>query len=1281
MLERSESVYSPRENDIFIAYSPQDDFFAKRLEKAIIKLGRDPWIDTQDLPPGMKSDQPEAWQYIHTGIKNADVFVFLLSPASIASKRNQRELELAVQYQKRLIPILYQPVKPDQVPRAFHDKKITWIFTPPDDPTANVEEIATTILHIHIHQRLLIKATEWDNKRRHRDLLLYGTDLAAVKQWFEENTDREPALVPLQHQYLQESARVEDKHHKPKQIDLFISYSRRDRQFVEELCKRLKVSNLNIWVDWENIPVAADWRQEIQEGIEAAHTFLFVISPDSVASTYCHDEVAQAVQNNKRIISIVWRNNYDRDAFKRVPALTTIRKYNWLQCDSLERLDSIVPTLIKAIYTDLDYVKTHTRLLLQAIEWKHQERKEEFLLRKTELVAARQFLLKGKLIEQHWLQTGKLEALPPTPLPTPLQEEFVQESARVEANHARLERSRRIRNRVLVGALLFFLGLTATAILGQMKALNREVEALVSSLEGVRELDALINGLRAGQQLDKWGWAIEQLEPDLKIRVVTALQQQIYNLRERNRLLGHTNQVYNVSLSPDGRLLASASADGTVRLWNHQGKQIQVLQPEPMQKRGSIVHVLFNPGIESEVYTLASAGDSGTVYVWKIWQTPNGTWDISLDQTLAVSTDPATETNRIFSLSFSHGGRVMAAASGNTVTLWRREQTGQFSPLTTLKHSNGSAVLNVSFSRHSQGERLASADSTGTIKILTSQDLFSTYKSQEVKHGGRVLSVSFSPDGQTLASGGDDNTVKLWNLGTDPALMRVLEGHEDQIYRVLFSPDGEVVASASEDSSVRLWKSDGTLWEDGSIAKILRGHQAPVYRVQFSPDSQTIASAGADDTIRLWARDGTLIDNLEGHQDEVLSIEFTGDGRTLASSSKDKTIRLWKIDSPVRVLPHTYRVYDLSFTSDGMVLASSGEDTIRFWRAQDGTPLLNEPITQQGTIASISFAPSDTTTAAQGQLLAAAGQNGTVNLWKLERTGDGYKTSPVQWMDGENEGGVYAVSFNSDGQLLASAGAAGIINLWKVEQRNGTYNVTRLLSLKGQGGAIYSVRFSPSNQLLAAAGQNGTIQLWRLNQTDEQYEAIPLPALAGHEGVVHSLAFNPDGQTLATAGQDGTVKLWHVARMSLPPTTLRGHGDEVMKVRFSPNGELLASASRDDTVKLWTIEGHLITTLRRHRREVSSISFSPDGEMLASASYDARALLWELSNEFDLNQFLVDGCNLAQEYLLSSAFESAGIPGQYQKTLGEVRDYCHGLLSQEHIKPNLTAEEMKDPEN
>jgi WD40 repeat protein len=1282
MPEIFEPIYSPRENDIFISYSPHDDFVAKRLEKAIIKLSRDPWIDTQDLPPGLKSDMPESWTYIESGIKNADVFVLIISPESIASKRNQAELELAIQYQKRLVPVLYQPVEPELIPDVFRARDITWIVIDSielDDLTEKFEDIAKNILHIHIHQRLLDRVIEWYEGDRKSDFLLYGADLESVKQWFDQNKERKPYLTPLQRRYLDESIRASGKHLNPEQPDIFVSYSRKDRKFVEALCARLRVAGLNLWVDWENIPVAADWRQEIQEGIEKAHTFLLVISPDSIASPYCQDEVTRAVNNNKRIIAVVWKRNYDRERFNHVPALATIKRYNWLYCDTFEKIGTTVSNLIRAVNTDLDYVKAHTRLLLQAIEWKNQDRKEELLLRKTELVSAQQLLLKGRTIEQQWRQEGKFEKLPPIPLPTPLQQEFIDESVRAETEFTRLERNRQNRIRALLAAMLFFLGLATLAVAGQFKALNREIEALVSSLEGVRELEALVNGLRAGQELERWGWAIERLEPDLRVRVVTALQQQIHNLREQNRLVGHRGQVYNATHSPDGQLIASASEDGTARLWTQNGESIQSLNHEPMQgQSASVVQVLFNPGIEQDVYTLASAGDGGTINLWKVRQTDAG-WQVTLDQNLQVFPENAsTETSRIYSLSFSQGGQVLAASAGSRVTIWRRNQSGQFQYLSSLQHAPDRAVYNVSFSQFSQrGQKLASADSQGTIKVLTSQDLFSTYKVTELQHGSRVLQVSFSPDGQTLASVGDlDPVVKLWNPAQSSTPIQRLEGHEAGIFRVAFNPDGSKLASASEDGSVRLWSQTNGTWTAKPNSIVLRGHLDSVYRVQFSPDGQTIATAGADDTIKLWTWDGTLLDSLEGHEDEVLSIEFSNNGHTLTSSSKDKTIRTWKVDSPVRVLPHTNRVFDASFTADGRILASSGQGTIRLWRTNDGAPLLAQPIEQQGTIGGLSFAPNHKMDG-NGQLLAAAGQDGSIQFWQLQRTTTGYAVRSAGAINQAHKGKVHSLSFNPDGNLLATAGNDGAVKLWNLTTDGKTYRGTIAKVLPKQD-PTYSVSFSADGQLLAAGGQAGVVRLWQIQQIGDSISVNLAHALEEHTGTVYSVSFSPNGRVLASASQDGTVKLWNLDGVRVTAKTLQGHRDEVLKVDFSPNNQLLASASRDDSIKLWTIDGTLITTLNEHRREVSSVKFSPQGDTLASTSYDARVLLWEVAGDFNLKRFLAEGCYLASDYLTTSQDDPTAIrSNQFGNALVEVRRYC-GRLQQHQTAP--TTPSLRSPE-
>src|SRR5574339_654564 len=158
--------------------------------------------------------------------------------------------------------------------------------------------------------------------------------------------------------------------------EVFISYSRKDKEFVQKLNDALKAIGRNAWVDWEGIPITADWWQEIQRGIEAADTFIFIITRDSVESKVCRDEVEYAATLNKRFLPVVRSDQFDKNKIH--PALS---KYNWLFFRQQDNFDEIFLTLIKALDTDLNYVQAHTRILLRALEWDNRSRSSDLVLR------------------------------------------------------------------------------------------------------------------------------------------------------------------------------------------------------------------------------------------------------------------------------------------------------------------------------------------------------------------------------------------------------------------------------------------------------------------------------------------------------------------------------------------------------------------------------------------------------------------------------------------------------------------------------------------------------------------------------------------------------------------------------------------------------------------------------------------------------------------------------------------------------------------------------------
>ncbi|MBE9225183.1 WD40 repeat domain-containing protein [Phormidium sp. LEGE 05292] len=493
-------------------------------------------------------------------------------------------------------------------------------------------------------------------------------------------------------------------------------------------------------------------------------------------------------------------------------------------------------------------------------------------------------------------------------------------------------------------------------------------------------------------------------------------------------------------------------------------------------------------------------------------------------------------------------------------------------------HSN--SVNSVSFSP--DGKTLASGSFDGTIKLwnLATGREIRTLKG----HNSYVYSVSFSPDGNTLASGSDDKTIKLWNLATGREI-RTLKRHSNPVISVSFSPDGKTLASGSADKTIKLWNL-GT----GREIRTLKGHNSYVWRVSFSPDGKTLASGSVDKTIKLWnLGTGREIRTLMGHSNSVYSVSFSPDGKTLASGSVDKTIKLWNLGTgrEIRTLMgHSNSVYSVSFSPDGKTLASGSVDkTIKLWNLGTGREI-RTLMGHSNPVYSVSFSPD-------GKTLASGSDDKTIKLWNL---GTGRE---IRTLMGHSNS-VISVSFSPDGKTLASGSFDGTIKLWNL----GTGR--EICTLMGHSNPVYSVSFSPDGKTLASGSDDKTIKLWNLGTGRE------IRTLMGHSNSVISVSFSPDGKTLASGSFDGTIKLWNLGT-GREICTLMGHSNPVYSVSFSPDGKTLASGSDDKTIKLWNLgTGREIRTLMGHSNSVISVSFSPDGKTLASGSFDGTIKLWNL---------------------------------------------------------------------
>jgi WD40 repeat protein len=495
------------------------------------------------------------------------------------------------------------------------------------------------------------------------------------------------------------------------------------------------------------------------------------------------------------------------------------------------------------------------------------------------------------------------------------------------------------------------------------------------------------------------------------------------------------------------------------------------------------------------------------------------------------------------------------------------------------------------------GTRIASGGHDNTVRMwdaATGQPIGQPLTG----HTQGVNSVAFSPDGKRIVSGSTDNTLRVWDAANGKPIGQPLTGHTGPVNSAAFSPDGKRIVSGSADTMVRMWDAH----TGQPIGAPLTGHTGPVGSVAFSPDGWRVASSSDDTMVRMWdAHTGQPIGApLTGHTDTVLSVAFSPDGHRIVSGSLDTTARMWDAATgqPVGqpLTGHTGPVNSVAFSPDGRrIVSGSADNTVRVWDAATGQPV-GQPITgHTGWVMDVAFSPD-------GRRIVSGSADNTVRVW------DAATDQPFgQPMTGHTHP-VWSVAFSPDGHRIVSGSLDTTVRVWDAATGQPVGQ-----PLTGHTGYVYSVAFGPDGRRIVSGSADNTVRVW------DAVTGQPIgQPLSGHTQGVNSVAFSPDGKRIVSGSEDNTVRLWDAATGQPIGQPMTGHTDTVFSVAFSPDGKRIVSGSADNTVRMW--DAATGQPLTGHTGPVYSAAFSPDGHRIVSGSLDTTLRLWNAATGQPIGQ-------------------------------------------------------------
>ena len=926
--------------------------------------------------------------------------------------------------------------------------------------------------------------------------------------------------------------------------DLFVSYSRRDTDFVRRLCEALAARGKDVWLDTETIADAELFPEAIRRAIEECEAFLFVITPASVESAYCEQEVDYAGELGKRIVPVL-RERVPDDVLP-VP----IRDRNWIPFLDEAEFDRSVERVVTAVDTDLEYRQRHTRWLVKAVEWERAQEDRSFLLRGSELSAA-----------ELWLAGAKADADPP---PTELQRSYL-----LRSRQANLRRQRRLAGAgltvaaVAVALLIFALISRGQAVTAESTASSRALAAQSTNLLGTDPETSLLLSMKA---LDV------SPTPEAMYAVRDALDHSTVRLAlPIMRATGcYSTAAYNprapqiLRTTSGGGLVAYKATSGRVQ-WSERlkGTADCVLAFDPTRNLvavgvGNTID-LVNPATGSTMGTLepsalrtagsgtAVTGTVGTVGAINVSPTGNQ---------MAVLT--STDQLELWNLQTRSGlliqpaeQMVDASFTADGSTLLVGTEAGSLFRVATANGAVGQSLTvggatdPITVAASPTGSTMAVADSplSGATTTVTLWSTATWTQEASVASFGpiAVADLTFSPDGSRLAIGLADGAGGVWAVATHDELAPLL-GQASEINSVSFSSNAQRVLLTSIDGSARAYQATGpaaaSLQATTSLTPISVSWGAGHVSSLLASDSGTCVPG-------CFAQSWSWPDG-KPESPHLLSVDpkalVAGEGPDVAVATPESTGYTWTVTVWALSPPHVIQtIHNLPIGPVGVVsnafMNMTGNG--RYLELGLAGKTLKHPslrtyeVSTGAVVASAKFStPSgcgvDGTAATDaGREYALVDFCGHVWIKELDS-----QSRAITLNTGGRES---AVAFNNAGSQVAVASWDGIVQVFNAQTGRA------LFQLVGNPEGMTSVAYSPDDRYIVTTSANGDVQTWspsngRLLRTQQDPDD---PFLT---------VFNPRGQA-STWDLDNTLRVWNVCSGCEDPTRSSGWPDAPWSTR------------------------------------------------------------------------------------------------------------------------------------